>query len=226
MNQPSYIPPQDALFDTWLLNFTTLLTATPIAYGLTAPDAVICAAQYTLWHPLYLAAINPATRTSPAIAAKDGARITAVATIRPYAQLISKNMGVSDALKTGIGVNLPNTVPVPIPPVTTSPILLLQAAAPQQHILQYRDSTTPTSKAKPFGAVALEVWRAVGTVPAVSPEACTFLGLWTKSPNISSFLVGDVGKVATYFCRWTTRSGTGGVAQPGPWSPQFTAVVV
>jgi hypothetical protein len=226
MNQPSYIPPKDADFDTWLLEFTTLLTANPTDFGLIAGDAVICAAQYTAWHPAYLLAINPSTRTSPTIAAKDGARVTAVATIRPYAQQISKNMGVSDLLKTSIGVNLPNNVPVPIPPVSTSPVLMLQSAAPQQHVMQYRDSATPTSKAKPFGAISIEIWRAVGTVPAVSPAACSLLANWTKSPNISSFEVGDVGKVATYFARWVTRSGTGGVSQPGPWSPQFTAVII
>ena len=147
MNQPSYIPPKDADFDNWLQNFTALLTAAPTDYGLVAGDAVVCAAQYTAWHPAYLAATNPSTRTSATVAAKDGARVTAVATIRPYAQSISRNMAVSDLLKIGIGVNLPNNVPVPIPPVSTAPALILQSAAPQQHIIQYRDSTTPLSKA-------------------------------------------------------------------------------
>lgn len=224
-NQPPYIPAKDADFDTWLLNFTTLLTANPTDYGLVAGDAVICAAQYTAWHPLYLAAINPTTRTSAAIAAKDGARVTAVATVRPYAQQISKNMSVSDALKIGIGVNLPNNVPVPVPPVVTSPSLILQSAAPLQHFLQYRDSATPTSKAKPFGAVALELWRNVGAAAVADPADCSLYALWTKTPNISSFDAPDVGKVATYFARWITRSGTGGVAQPGPWSPALAVVV-
>ena len=36
---PTYIPAKDALFATWLENFSTLLTAAPATYGLTAPDA-------------------------------------------------------------------------------------------------------------------------------------------------------------------------------------------
>jgi hypothetical protein len=226
MNQPSYIPPKDADFDVWLQNFSTLLTATPTAYGLIAGDAVVVAAQYTAWHAAYLAATNPTTRTSATVAAKDGARVTAVATIRPYAQQISKNMSVTDALKIGIGVNLPNNVPVPIPPVATSPALILQSAAPQQHILQYRDSTTPLSKAKPFGAIAVEIWRAVGVTAAVDPSACALYARWTKTPNISSFAVGEVGKTATYFARWVTRSGVGGQSAPGPWSAPLVAIVM
>ena len=226
MNQPSYIPPKDADFDNWLTNFSTLLTADPTDYGLVAGDAVIVAAQRTAWHAAYTTAINPATRTSATVAAKDGARVTAVATVRPYAQQISKNMAVSDLLKISIGVNLPNNVPVPIPPVTTSPALILVSAAPQQHILQYRDSTTPLSKAKPFGAIAIEIWRAVGVAPAVDPSACTLYGRWTKTPNVSGFLVGEVGKTATYFARWVTRSGVGGQSVPGPWSAPLVAVVM
>jgi hypothetical protein len=226
MNQPSYIPPKDADFDVWLQNFTTLLTATPTDYGLVAGDATVCAAQYTAWHPAYLAATNPATRTAPTVAAKDGARVTAVNTIRPYAQQISKNMAVSDLLKVGIGVNLPNNVPVPIPAPLTSPALLLQSASPQVHQLQYRDSTTPLTKAKPFGAVGIEIWRSVGTVAATDPAQCSLYETWTKTPNTSQFDVGDVGKTATYFGRWVTRSGPGGSNQPGPWSARLVVVVL
>lgn len=226
MNQPSYIPARDADFNDWFQNFEDLLAANPTNYGLVVGDATVVSGQWAIWNPAYLTAINPTTRTSATVASKDGARVTAVATIRPYAQSISRNMGVSDELKIGIGVNLPNNVPVPIPPVTTAPALLLQSAAPLQHILQYRDSTTPTSKAKPFGAVGLEVWRNVGVTAVTNPTQCQLYGTWTKTPNISSFVHGDEGKIATYFSRWITRSGAGGQAQPGPWSVALTIAVL
>jgi len=226
MNQAPYIPAKDADFDNWLQNFSTLLTAEPTDYGLVSGDAVIVAAQYSAWHAAYLLATNPATRTSATVAAKDGARVTATSTVRPYATQISRNMGVSDELKIGIGVNLPNNVPVPIPPVTSAPSLILVSATPQAHNLQYRDSLTPTAKAKPFGAVALELWRSVGVSAATDPSQCSLYAQWTKTPNIVSFDVGDVGKKATYFSRWTTRSGPGGTAQPGPWSAPLVVTVI
>lgn len=226
MPQPSYIPAKDADFDAWLLNFTTLLTAAPTTYGLTAPDAVICAAQYTAWHPAYIAATDPSTRTSVTVAAKDAARVTAEQVIRPYAQQISKNASVTPGDKTAIGVNLPNNSPVPIPAPTSFPILGFRSATPLQHLLQYQDSDLGTGKAKPFGAIGLELYRAIGTVPAVDPSQAEYYAQVTKSPCRVTFTAGDVGKTCTYFARWITRSGPGGVAQSGPWSAPLVAAII
>ena len=226
MPAPSYIPAKDADFDAWLLNFTTLLTAAPATYGLTAPDAVTCAAQYTAWHPAYVAATDPSTRTPVTVAAKDAARVTAEQVNRPYAQQISKNASVTPGQKTAIGVNLPNNSPVPIPAPTSFPILGFRAATPLQHQLQYQDSDLGTGKAKPSGAIGLELYRAIGTVPALDPSQATYYGTATKSPTRVTFSAGDVGKACTYFARWITRSGPGGVAQNGPWSAPLVAAII
>lgn len=221
-----YIPARDADFETWLLNFTTLLTASPTTYGLLAGDAVICAAQYTAWNPAFLAATDPVTRTSVTVAAKDAARVTAEAVVRPFAQQIARNAAVDPGDKVAIGVNQPNFAPVPIPPPTTFPQVSFRSAEPLVHILQYQDSGLGTGKAKPFGAIGCEVYRSIGTVPAVDPNQAKFYGTFTKSPLRSSFVSGDVGKVCTYFARWTTRSGPGGAAQSGPWSAPLTISVI
>jgi hypothetical protein len=224
--QAPYIPSKDADFDSWLNNFSTLLTASPTTYGLTAPDAVIVAGVTTTWNSTYAAATNPGTRTTPAIAAKDAARNAATATVRPYATTISRNAGVTNEDKTDIGVNLPNPGRTPVPPPTTQAVLSLVSAIHNQQTLAYRDSSTPTSKAKPAGAISLEVWQAIGTSPAVSPATASPLTLATKSPFVVGTLSPDAGKFATYFGRWTTRSGPGGQAQSGPWSAPLSVVIV
>lgn len=224
MNQASYIPPKDADFDVWLQNFSVLLTANPTDYGLVAGDAVIVAAEYTNWHPKFLAATNPATRTAPTVAAKDGARVQATGVVRPYATQISRNPAVSDLLKLGIGVNLPNNAPVPVPPITDVPSLILQPSATGLTQIQYRSSGDPTSKAKPFGAIGLEVWRDIGTVAATSPEQCTLFATLTKTPQALSNAPAVNGQIMTFFARWTTRSGPAGVAQKGPWSLPLVVV--
>lgn len=226
MPAPSYIPAKDADLNNWLLNFGSLLTAAPATYGLTAPDAVIVAASIALWSPAYAAAINPATRTAPTVAQKDAQRAATEATVRPYAQRISRNAAVDPLDKVAIGVNLPNSTPVPIPPPTTFPQLSFIAATPLAHSLRYQDSGLGAGKAKPFGAIGLEVWRAVGTAPAVDPSACTYYGTFTKCPFSTSFDPAQIGKIATYFARWITRSGAGGQASVGPWSPALTASVI
>lgn len=221
-----YIPAKDADFEAWLLNFTTLLTAAPATYGLTAPDAVVCAAQYTAWNPAYIAATDPGTRTPVTVAAKDAARVTAESVVRPFAQRISRNGAVLPGDKVAIGVNLPNTTPVPIPPPLTFPQLSIRAGEPLIHILQWQDSGLGTGKQKPFGAIGCELYRAVGVAPAVDPTAATYYGTFTKSPLRSEFDASQVGKVCTYFGRWVTRSGPGGKAQYGPWSAPLVANVM
>ncbi len=225
MNQAPYVPARLADFAVWLENFSTLISADPTDYGLVAGDATIIAAQNTAFQAAYLTGTNPATRTSPTVAAMNVARINATAVVRPYAVQISRNPAVSDALKLGVGVNLPNNAPVPVPPIATSPALILESAGPLQHVLQYRDSTTPTSKQKPFGAIGLEVWRKVAAAAAASPSDCTKVGTFTKTPFRQSFTSGERGMLCTYYARWITRSGTDGTASEGPWSVALVVAV-
>lgn len=220
-----YIPPRDADYDIWLLNFTTLLTATPTAYGLVAGDATICAAQYTTWHAAFLAATNPGTRTSVTVAAKDVARINSVNVIRPYAQRIAVNPSISNSLKIGIGVNPRGTVPTPVPPPTTFPIVGLLAATPGVFQLAYKDSSLGATKKKPFGAIGMELWIAYGTSSGQPVSDAGFIGSYTKSPLFVD-TTGFTGKVASIYARWATRSGPGGQTQPGPWSTVLSATVV
>lgn len=152
------------------------------------------------------------------------ARLTAVNTIRPYAQAISKNPAVSDLLKLSIGVNLPNNAPVPVPPITDVPTLIAQASLPGQVTLQYRSSGDPTSKAKPFGVIQLELRRGSGVAPVVSPDDCTPVAFVTKSPFVILNAPVAAGQVMTYFARWQNRSGASGLAYSGPWSAPLIVV--
>lgn len=222
----NYIPSDNAGFSSWLANFSTLLSATPTLYGLLAADATAVAAQNTAYQAAYIASIDPTTRTSPTVAAAQAARASATAVVRPYAVRISLNAGVSDLNKSAIGVTIRKTIPTPIPAPTTTPALSLLAGTHLSHQLRYYDTTTPTSKSKPFGATGLEIWRNIGVTPATDPSQCTYYGSWTKSPNFSTFQAGDVGKNCTYFARWVTRGGPGGAAQVGPWGPALNLAIM
>lgn len=224
--QSPYLPDPDSLFDSWFTNFSALITATPADFGLVSGDATTIAASRTLWHTAYLAAINPATRTSPAIAAKDAQRILSTALIRPYAVGISRNPAVTNDNKVAVGVNLPNTARTPVPPPSTVPTLSLVQAIHFLQTLAYRDTSTPTSKAKPEGAIGLDLWRVIGTAPATDPTTGTPFGTITKSPTMIGYTSPDVGKTATYWGRWVTRSGPSGQAQYGPWSAPLAVVII
>ncbi len=222
----NYIPAPLDQFALWLDNFASLIAATPTAYGLIAGDATAISAQNTAFQAAYVISNNPTTRTSPAVANTQAARLVAESVVRPYAVRISLNPSVSDGLKTGVGVTVRSTTPTPVPAPTTQPALSLLSATLLTHQLRYYDVSTPTSKAKPPGAIGLELWCAVGVTPAVDPDQCKYVGSFTKSPLIVTFSGGDQGKKATYFSRWVTAAGPGGRAQVGPWSDPLTLTIV
>jgi hypothetical protein len=222
---PPYIPPRDSVFATWIANFSALLTANPTDFGLVAGDATAVDGVNTTWQAAYTTAIDPATRTAPTVAAKDVARASAEAVVRPYAVQISRNAAVTDANKSSIGVTVPSLVPTPIPAPTVAPSVSLVAATILSMLLDYK-AVGSSGKSKPFGSVGVEIYRAVGLVAATDPTQATFVGIVNKSPFRQAFLAADQGKFCTYFARFVTRSGPDGVAQPGPWSAPLTVNVV
>lgn len=221
----TYIPARDVDFNDWLTNFSTLLTASPATYGLTAPDAVLVAAQQVAFAGALALATDPSTRTPVTVAAKDAARASAEAIVRPYAVGISLNPAVSNGDKVAIGVTVRSNIPTPIPAPVTPPAIQLISATPLVHQLQIRP-VGAVNKAKPAGCIAIEVARSVGTVAATDPAQLTIIGQYGKTPLLQQFAAEDQGKLCTYAARYRTRSGPAGVSQAGPWSALSTFIVM
>lgn len=219
-----YIPAKDSEFDTWLVNFSTLLTAAPATYGLVAGDATAVDAVTDAWVAAYATAINPSTRTSVTIAIKDTARRNAEVTVRPYAVRISRNPAVTTGNKTAIGVTVVTTTPTPVPPPTDVPILSLVRQRFGDATLGFK-TTGFDGKSKPYGSTMLEIVQAIGVAFAVDPSQCSFLTLVTKSPFTVTWSGADAGKKATLFARFRTRSGPAGQSQAGPWSAALNLII-
>ena len=220
-----YIPAKNALFNNWLLNFATLIAAAPTTYGLTSGDGTAITAVKTAWASAYAAAQNPSTRTPATVAAQDGARANAEAVARPMAMEVRLNASVSDALKIGLGLTIPNVPPTPIPAPTIAPALSLVRAVSLQQVLAYKDPSA-VGKAKPFGSIGVQLFSAAGTSFATDPEQCSYQGTFTKSPITVDFDASNQGKKVTHFVRFVTRSGPAGKQQVGPWSDALNLVVM
>lgn len=225
MPSAPYIPNTDAAFATWLANFSALISAAPTVYGLVAGDAVLIATQDTAYGAAYTAATDPSSRTPVTVAAKDAARVNAEAVARPYATQISRNPAVDPGDKAAVGVTIPDPSRTPVPIPTSTPNGTLRSASPNQAIIDLRDSTTPMSKAKPYGCVGVQLWASYGTVPATDPDQLSLIGQFGKSP-IFLDTAGHAGKVCTYATRYVTRSGLKGLANVGPFSALQSFFVV
>ena len=212
---PPYIPAKDAAFGNWIDNFSALITAAPATYGLLASDATAIASVTAIWDAAYALVTSPMTKTPNTVQAKDTARITALATVRPYAQTIALNAGVNSADKIALGINPRQSVPLPITAPTTYPSLTIPQALSLQHVIRFRDSlASPSVKAKPYGVLQMYLYGSASATVITDPTALKFLGGYTKSPSLATWPSQDAGQVAYYAARWATRKGL-----LGPWSP-------
>jgi len=210
----SWIPTNDGPLDTFVLNFQTLIAATPTAYGLVAADATAITAAYTAWHTAYLAAVNPTTRTHATIVTKDIQKSNVMGVVRGYGATIRANRAISDALKIGLGIHIRDTSPTPVPPPSTYPLLTVDSFNLGTLQLHAADQYTPDKKARPAGTSGMLLFSVISTDPATTPTGLTFNAFLTKPKFQNTFDPADGGKVVTYFARWTNGKG-----ELGPWSP-------
>jgi hypothetical protein len=216
----SYIPSQDAALKAWAENFDALITANPATYGLVPADAVSIDGFVDAFSAAYLVITNPATKTKPAVANKDGAKAAMLSIVRGYAQQIKLNQGVTNENKLALGLTLSDGTPTPIPAPSSNPILSVIGATMGQQTIRFADVNTPALRAKPFGAIGLQLFRHIGIAPISDPALATFNAFVTRQPYGVSFDNADNGKTCTYFARWQTRTGL-----VGPWSPPVSFTV-
>ena len=203
-----YIPTKQSIFDTWFLNFSSLITASPSTYGLVAGDATVIAALYTSWHAAYVLTTSSSTKTAAAVSAKNVAYASAITQVRAYAQQIANNAGVTNNAKIAVGVNPKTSTPTPITAPTSNPVLTFQSGSVGQVTIRYRDSAgAPSGKGKPYGVIQLVLAGMISATPVTNPALLTQVGVLTKSPSIVStagYPSGGQFYLAGY---WSTLKG-------------------
>lgn len=218
---PTYIPPRDGDFNTWLENFSVYINVNYSALGVSPSDASTIAAMTAAWDTAYTAAIAGSTRGPMTVAAKDTARANAQYFARLLAININNNPSITNDQKVALGITVRKTTKTPVPTPTTSPILTFIAATPLQHTLRFADQLTPASRARPFGATALELRVFVGIVPPTPESLATYVLTGTKNPLPVNFDNGMQGKSAYYLGFWRTQT-----ALYGPASTVLQSVIV
>jgi hypothetical protein len=208
-----YIPEADADAANWMRAFADGLRATPEAYMLTPPVAEHVGEVVRGFLEALLVSSNEATRTKVTVCAKDEKRAAAQRLCRTYAALIKHNLGIDDGLKVAIGVpplrvsRSRRNVPA------SSPHLDIVCATPGMHVLRYHETGIPDSRAMPFGATSLHLYKAVGEGPKNPLSEARLCGVFTKNPVRVKHDPAETNSVATYYARWVSQRG-----EFGPWS--------
>ena len=170
-----YIPVRDADLNNWLANFSTLITAAPATYGLSTADAATIASEVAAWVAAYTPVTSSSTKTAQAVAIKNTAKVTVISQIRVYAQVVANNPGVTSGNKIALGLNPKTSGPSPITAPTSNPVLVVQSAGHLSIILRYRDSAaSPSVKAKPYGAIACQIFGGPSATPIVARSRLRF----------------------------------------------------
>jgi len=202
-----YIPRTDADFQNWVVNFSALITAGPTDYGLTAPEATTLAGLTSTFNDALIAATNGSTRGPMTVAAKDTARANLEAFARNLAMKVQNTSTVSNDQKAALRITIRKTGKTPRPAPTTRPIIAIKTVAALQHILEFSDETTSTSRKKPFGVANLMLswWiTPVGTTPSGLPTKSL---PFSSNPVVINFDNADVMKMVSYQACWVTLTG-------------------
>ena len=218
---PDYIPSPDGDFDAWQDNFITYASANAVALGLDPlVDIPPLTAAQGVWTTDRAAHTAAQAAAQAAREAKETARGGLEGVIRPLVARLQASSEVDDAERQALGITVRDTVPTPVGPPETRPVVSIDSSQRLQHTISFADEATPTRRAKPAGVRGAQIWVKVGDPAPVDPGELTYLATDTRTPYLATFAGADANKVAHYMLRWESTRG-----EPGPWSETASATI-
>lgn len=171
----TFLPSTDAGLLAWSTSFSTQITATPTAFGLTAAQATAYAAAHAAYATAYAAATNESTRTKGAISGKNAARATLKVDASNLAGIVSHTATVTNQQKLDLGLNV-RSKPSPIPAPSDAPGLDVASVSGWTVKVKLHDSATGSKRGKPAGVSGASVFSYVGATPPNDIAAWKFEG--------------------------------------------------
>lgn len=210
MPRPDYLPRRDADLDVWAANFSQRLSASPESFGATAPEAEQVAGLVEAFHLALSVALNPQSRTKPAVAFKDQARRELTGALRPLARRIQAFAGLTDAARADLGLSIPGDRPVSGSAIDSPPLLIVQRQVGFRARVLIRDAAGRTSRQKPRGTLGAGLWIKLGDEAPVGTDECRFAALATASQTTLQFANNTNGQLAWLIARWFNTKGQQG----------------
>ena len=181
MASTNFLPDRDGDLVTWSVNFKTKITATPTAYGLTAPQSTAYGVKHDAYAAAYQTASNPDTRSPTNIIAKDVARFALAADARMLARIVQATPSVTAEQKSELGLTVRDVEPSPIPPPAIAPGLDIVSTVGNTVRIRLHDVTNPTRRGKPAGVAGASVFSFVGAAAPSELSDWRFEGNTTRT---------------------------------------------
>jgi len=182
----NYLPTREPNLVAWSNNFSTLISATPTAFGLVAAQATAYAALNTAFVTAYNTIKNNTTRSPANIITKNLAKKNLIASARSLAGIVQKYPSITNAQRSELGLTVPST-PTPIPAPSSAPALEIGTVTGYTVNIKLHDSTSGSKRGKPVGVSGASVFSYVGATPPTDIAAWKFEGNTSKTAVVVSF---------------------------------------
>ncbi|MDR1030470.1 MAG: hypothetical protein LBL76_06310 [Treponema sp.] len=196
-----YVPSKDTTFDPWFENLKNYVvdktSSKPPAWTHILPESLTkLTGAYTLWHGAYAKTLAPHTKVDTE--AKNDAKTTAIAVIRPFVNQYLRFMPVTNEDRTAMGIPNHSGSHTPVQVPKTSPRLLIDTSTRRRLIIHYRDEKSE-HRGKPAGVHGIEVRWAILDHPAVDVKELVNSSFDTNPPLTLEFEEHERGK-RVYLC--------------------------
>jgi len=222
-----FIPDSDSEFAIMARSFANGIAKDPARYKISEEDSQMISRVVQEYRDALCTATAHGTRTVAAIGLKDEVRKKCEDVVREFGNFIRANRQISSADKIGVCVKerskrlRPRTCPQTAPRLKFVSTTLPDGSPSGTHILRYHDGFGPGSRAKPDGAVRIELFADLVAPDEPVPEfpgqyptgRPTYVRSFSKNPIEVPYPEPTTPMLLCYWARWADASG-----DVGPWS--------
>jgi hypothetical protein len=210
-----YLPRADSALLMWGTNFSDKVQALGAAVGLSPEIVATLMQRQTAFAAAMAVTTEPATRTGPAVAAKDASRAAFESFARICARLVQATPGVTDAQRIALGLTV-RKEPSRVPPPTQRPSVQVTGVVGRCVSLRVYDGTSQSKRRRAIGSIGAKLYVHAGEQWPSDLSAWHYWGDCTRDTcdiEVSPTVAG--GQRVWITAVWYTRRGeTGPMANP------------
>lgn len=210
MASRSYMPARQAEQVTWAQTFATVVGQDREAYGIPVDLMQQFIQTNNSLQGLWVAAVEPSTRTRGVVAAKNAALAEMKRQARNLVSIIQGTPTVTPQMKINAGVTIRDTHPTPVPPPQDAPVLQVKKVSGRTVTLTIRPDQA--RRGKPAGVAGATVFVYTGPNPPEDNNDWKFIASVSRTTFNIPFGPSSTGDTAWITAFWTNAKNQSGPA--------------
>lgn len=217
LTMPDFLPRRESELSHWARNFVQLISASPEDYGVSVEAADALAAAHAAFATQYVLAMEPQTRTSPVVVAKNDAMAAMIVQVREVAALVRVTCSKTPEKLVQLGLRVKEGRGPRIAVPGDAPLLKIKSVQGRRVTITLRDANA-SHRRKPDSVVGSSVYCFVGDEPPVLVDEWTCRGHFT----VNTIELGFPETLAPGTKVWFTACWLSPRLKQGPGSaPQY-----